>query len=162
MKKGLLLLLVSFLLIPSVSWGQSAKNSFRQDFINATDAYTKGQYANATDLYEKVLASGVESGNLYFNLGNSYYKQGDYGKARLNYERAMQFIPRDSDLQYNYQFLMSFIKEKEYDKENFAKKLFFEIVRDFTFAEVEFMQTHAVPLPPETAFELIPWRNTGL
>ncbi len=137
MKKTAFILFVSFLLITSVSFGAVEKDSLKQDFSNATEAYTKGDYAAAKDLYEKVLAGGIESGNLYFNLGNSYYKLGNYGKARLNYEKAFQFIPRDSDLQYNYQFLMSFIREKRYDKENLLKRLFTDFIRDFSFGELE-------------------------
>ena len=52
-------------------------------------------------LYEKILAGGHESGNLYFNLGNAYFKTGDVGRAVLEYERALRLIPRDPDLHAN-------------------------------------------------------------
>ena len=52
---------------------------------------------------EKILQSGFESGELYFNLGNAYYKSGSIQKAILNYERARQLLPRDEDVQFNLQ-----------------------------------------------------------
>jgi tetratricopeptide (TPR) repeat protein len=47
------------------------------------------------------LASGHESGPLYFNLGNAYFKTADVGRAVLQYERALRLIPRDPDLHAN-------------------------------------------------------------
>jgi len=47
--------------------------------------------------------SGFESGELFFNLGNAYYKNGNIQKAILNYERARQLLPRDEDVQFNLQ-----------------------------------------------------------
>ena len=57
-------------------------------FFRANTLYTQGQYAKAIEAYEAVLQSGLVSGNLYFNLGNSYFKAGQVGRAILNYERA--------------------------------------------------------------------------
>jgi tetratricopeptide (TPR) repeat protein len=61
-------------------------------------AYTAGDYNTAIILYESVLDGGVESGALYFNLGSAHYQSGALGQAQLNFRRAQQFIPRDSDL----------------------------------------------------------------
>jgi len=49
----------------------------------------------------------LESGNLYFNLGNAYFKAGERGKAILNYERARRLIPRDPDVQANLAYAQS-------------------------------------------------------
>ncbi len=38
---------------------------------------------------------------LFYNLGNAYYKQGDHGRAILNYRRAQQLAPRDPDIEAN-------------------------------------------------------------
>lgn len=70
-------------------------------FFRGNTLYTDEQYADAIAAYEKVLATGVESGNLHFNLGNAYFKQGDVGRAVLAYERARRLIPRDPDLHAN-------------------------------------------------------------
>ncbi len=44
---------------------------------------------------------GVHSVKLYYNLGNSWFKQGRMGKAILNYNRALLLDPTDEDTQYN-------------------------------------------------------------
>ncbi|OGW96968.1 MAG: hypothetical protein A2Z81_06205 [Omnitrophica WOR_2 bacterium GWA2_45_18] len=79
-------------------------------FKQANEAYTGGNYPEAIRLYEEIVRNGYESGELYFNLGNSYYKAGQAGKTVLNYERAKRLIPRDSDLISNYEYVVSQIK----------------------------------------------------
>lgn len=70
-------------------------------FFRANALYSAEQYANAIGLYEKILAAGVESGAVHYNLGNSYFKTGDVGHAVLAYERAERLIPSDPDLTAN-------------------------------------------------------------
>ena len=76
-------------------------------FFQANTFYTQGQYAAAAEAYETVLQSGLGSGNVYFNLGNAYFKAGQAGKAILNYERAQRLLPGDPDLAANLQFARS-------------------------------------------------------
>jgi tetratricopeptide (TPR) repeat protein len=80
-----------------------------QLFYEANSAYKQARYAEAVEDYERLIESGLESGNLYYNLGNSYFKKGELGKAVLNYERAMVFIPNDSDLRFNYEYTLSLL-----------------------------------------------------
>ncbi len=78
------------------------------DIFNKANAlYKENKYAAAALEFEKIPQLGLESGNLYYNLGNSYFKQGQIGKAILNYERAGRFIPGDSDLKSNYDYSRS-------------------------------------------------------
>jgi len=70
-------------------------------FNAAGEEYKAGQYGPAIDLYNEILSGGYESGALYYNLGNSYFRQGEIGRAILNYERARRLMPRDSDLNFN-------------------------------------------------------------
>ena len=76
-------------------------------FFQANTLYTQGQYAAAAEAYETVLQSGFASGHVYFNLGNAYFRDGQAGKAILNYERARRFLPSDPDLAANLQFARS-------------------------------------------------------
>ena len=78
-----------------------------QEFISAGEAYKHGDYPKAIELYDHILREGFESGHLYYNLADSYYKKGEVGKAILNYERARRLIPRDSDLLFNLQYAAS-------------------------------------------------------
>ncbi|MFQ5665539.1 MAG: tetratricopeptide repeat protein [Candidatus Binatia bacterium] len=76
-------------------------------FFHANALYKDGQYTAAAKEYEQLLLAGLASGNLYFNLGNSYFKAGQKGKAILSYERARRFIPNDPDLAANLAYARS-------------------------------------------------------
>ncbi len=82
-------------------------------FFRANIYYTNGDYARAAEENESLLAAGLRSGNVYYNLGNAYMKMGQMGKAILNYERARQYIPRDSDLMANYRYARSLMKRAD-------------------------------------------------
>ena len=68
---------------------------------SANQLYTAGHYTEAATIYEQLIAQGGRDSALYYNLGNSYYQQGDLGRAILNYQRAAQLAPRDQDIQAN-------------------------------------------------------------
>jgi len=70
-------------------------------FSEANQAYAEGDYQNAIKLYSDILGQGVESGEVYFNLGNSYYKTNDIGRSILYYEKARKFIDGDPALEQN-------------------------------------------------------------
>ena len=63
--------------------------------------FESGQYDQATQIYQQIISQGVQDSAIYYNLGNVYYKQGDLGRAIVNYERAALMNPRDSDIQAN-------------------------------------------------------------
>lgn len=67
----------------------------------ANGLYQEGRYPEAIRLYERLVARGVRESVLFYNLGNAYYKQGDLGRAILNYRRAQRLAPRDDDLRTN-------------------------------------------------------------
>lgn len=58
-------------------------------------------FARAAGLYERLLAENGENGRLYYNLGNCFFRQGDYARAVLNYRRAEEFMPNDGNLRRN-------------------------------------------------------------
>ncbi len=82
----------------------------RAKFYHANTYYFEGKYDKAIKAYQEAINLGFESGSLYYNLGNSYFKKGELGEAILNYEKAMRLIPRDSDLKSNYEYARSLIK----------------------------------------------------
>lgn len=67
-------------------------------FDEGNQLYQNGEYENALEKYLAITESGFESGELYYNIGNTYYKLNNIGKAVLNYERARRFLPEDDDL----------------------------------------------------------------
>jgi tetratricopeptide (TPR) repeat protein len=74
-----------------------------QTFEKANGLYQEAKFAEAIRLYESIVRNGYVSGELYYDLGNAYYKAGDIGRAVLNYERALRLMPNDEDLQHNLQ-----------------------------------------------------------
>lgn len=73
-------------------------------FFQGNAAYAAQDYNTAIGHYEAALRQGVASANLFFNLGNAYFKAGQLGKAILNYERAQWLAPRDADIAANLEF----------------------------------------------------------
>lgn len=74
---------------------------------SANQAYQKKDFTTAIQQYEAILQQGYQSEALYYNLGNSYYRTNDLGKAVLNYERALLLDPNDADTQHNLQLVQS-------------------------------------------------------
>ncbi len=80
-------------------------------FDEANKLYETGKYAEAAAAYNNLLNSGNKSAEVYYNLGNAYFKEKKTGLAILNYEKALKLSPRDADIKYNLEFAGSFIKE---------------------------------------------------
>ncbi|HEX7585952.1 MAG TPA: tetratricopeptide repeat protein [Prolixibacteraceae bacterium] len=69
----------------------------------ANEFYTKDQFKQSIDVYNQILMTNMESPEVYFNLGNAYYKTGQYTLSILNYERAKLLSPDDEDIAFNLQ-----------------------------------------------------------
>jgi tetratricopeptide (TPR) repeat protein len=78
----------------------------------ANQLYSESKYEEAIATYKEILDSGLESGALYYNLGNAYYKQGKLPYAILNYERAALLNPQNKDIRYNLEMANSQIIDK--------------------------------------------------
>jgi len=70
-------------------------------FKAANQAFQSEKFELAIESYEKIVAEGIQSKEVYFNLGNSYYENKQIGKAILNYERALKISSKDPDIKYN-------------------------------------------------------------
>ena len=88
----------------------------------ADSAYVRGEYQKAVGLYENLLREGG-SPDLYYNLGNAYYRTDDIPHAVLNYERALLLSPGDRDIRFNLQLARS----KTIDKITPEQEMFFVI-----------------------------------
>ena len=101
----------SFFLTPTLQAATKAE---------ADSAYAQEHYQKAAQLYEEVLTQGVNA-DLYYNLGNAYYRQDNFTKAILNYERALLLSPGDRDIRFNLQMARS----KTVDKITPESEMFF-------------------------------------
>lgn len=68
---------------------------------SANNAYSKGNFETAINYYEKIINNGYEATEVYYNLGNAYYKSNKIAFAILNYERALKIAPDDEDIKFN-------------------------------------------------------------
>jgi tetratricopeptide (TPR) repeat protein len=73
---------------------------------DADSAYVRGEYQQAIKDYEALLKKGA-SADLYYNLGNAYYRTENITRAVLNYERALLLSPSDRDIRFNLQMARS-------------------------------------------------------
>ena len=91
------------------------------DYEKANKAYMAGFYENAISIYERILENGVAAPDLYYNLGNAYFKIDDIPSAILNYERALKLDPGNEDYQYN----LRVANNKIVDKIDILPELFY-------------------------------------
>jgi tetratricopeptide (TPR) repeat protein len=89
------LMLSSCFLLPA--WATEPTDLFAQ----ANRAYSDRQYEQAVQLYDSILAQGLVSAEVYYNLGNAHYKLNHIAEALLNYERALRLEPDHDDADFN-------------------------------------------------------------
>lgn len=89
-------------------------------FDSANASYAAGNYKKAIEQYENLVHDNLTSAELYFNLGNAYYKSDNIGLAILNYERAKKIDPSDEDLITN----LKLANQKTEDKIDATPQLF--------------------------------------
>lgn len=88
-------------------------------YRRGNEAYLHGDYKEAVLAYEQVAALGVVSEDLYYNLGNAYYKQGALGPAIYNYERALEVErsgPGADDARYNLEAAREVVRRRSEDR----------------------------------------------
>jgi len=91
------LLAVTLLLVASAARADRPEEAWRR----ANDAYLRGNYTAAVTAYEQLDREGLVSSDLFFNLGNAYYRSGALGRAIWAFERAVALDPDDDDARYN-------------------------------------------------------------
>ena len=95
-----LLTLACFLMLPAL--GILAQEPSSTDLMAAANGrYERGEFAEAAQQYENLIAMGYEDTALYYNLGNAYLEGGDPGRAILNYLRAEELSPRNPNVRAN-------------------------------------------------------------
>ncbi len=110
--KSVLLTFIILLYVPTLTHAITKEN--------ADSEYSKGNYQQAIYDYEELLKSGA-SAELYYNLGNAYYRTDNITRAIINYERALLLSPSDDDIRFNLQMARS----KTIDKITPKSEMFF-------------------------------------
>ena len=93
-------------------------------YNEANALYRQGEFRKAAGRYEEVVSRGVRNGNVFFNLGNAYFKAGETGLAILAYERALRLMPDDEDVLANLRFVNAVKEDKSPDDDlNLATRI---------------------------------------
>lgn len=103
--KKYILIIIAIVFAPIV-FAQSALK------IKGDSLYTAGNYVEASNTYRQILDQGFESADLYYNLGNAYYKQGLLSSAILYYEKTLKLRPFDKDARYNLELSQQYTVDK--------------------------------------------------
>lgn len=104
--KKIVLIIISILCITNNLLAQDVR------FANANSLYQNGKFEEARNSYLEILKTGVQSPELLYNLGNSFFKTNDYASAILYYERAILLAPNDADLKANLELANAQIVDK--------------------------------------------------
>lgn len=117
--------------------------------INAQSLATKGDsaymnkdYHKAITLYEDALKTEGVSAAILYNLGNTYYKAGNNGKAILCYERALMLDPNDNDIITNLNLVRNKLIDKTVENQSLIVKVWNSIINIFdanTWAWITFV-----------------------
>ncbi len=94
--------------LPGLLFGQDYK-AFIQE---AEQYYAEAKYDSATIAYQRVLDAGYHSAELYYNLGNSFYKQNKNPSAILYFEKALKLDPSNDDVIFNLELANTRIQDK--------------------------------------------------
>jgi tetratricopeptide (TPR) repeat protein len=71
------------------AFGQSVWGQADNEFAKANQAYARRDFKEAISGYESLIRTGQWTANIFYDLGNAYFRTGDFGRAILNYERAL-------------------------------------------------------------------------
>ena len=113
MKTVIVFTFLSLLVCAASVWPQGETQPLERNtiFFRANDYYSKEEYAAAIKDYEQLVNAGIRSANIYYNLGNSYLKTGNKGRAILYYERAFKMRPRDANIRANLDHARSLVED---------------------------------------------------
>lgn len=101
----------------------------------AITAYNEGDFYTAIRLIEGEIKlakqDGRESAELYYNLGNAYFRVNELGYARLNYERAALLAPSDRDIKHNIDYVTTRIEDKILEVDTLFLSVWFNAVQNW-------------------------------
>ena len=80
--------------------------------FRANQAYLEDRYEEARGMYETIVEEEHLNGHVFFNLGNTYIRLGELGRAILSYRKASELLPRDGDLKANLEYARSLTKDR--------------------------------------------------
>jgi tetratricopeptide (TPR) repeat protein len=102
------------------------------EFAKANQDYAQGNFKDAISGYETLVRSRQWSANLFYDLGNAYFRTGDFGRAILNYERALALEPNHPEATANLQIARDEVRALEMQKSWRERYLLFASTNQYT------------------------------
>ena len=119
---------------------QSFSDQKVEKFHAANARYNDSDYSGAIQLYEQIASEKWQSGYLYYNLGNAYFRAGMVGKSIWAYNKALELSPRFDDIKYNLEIVNTKIKDRiTLPPEFFLVDFYIQLKNYFTFFEWLFL-----------------------
>src|SRR5438105_1332971 len=113
----------------------AAASSFAQtDFDKANQEYAQGHFKEAIAGYGMLVRSGQWSANLFYDLGNAYFRTGDFGRAILNHERALALERHHPEAAANLQIARDEARALEMQQSRPERYLEFASVNQYSIA----------------------------
>src|ERR1700736_3777360 len=103
-------------------------------FAQANQEYAQGQFKEAIADYEALVRSGECSANLFYDLGNAYFRTSDFGDAILNYERALALDPHHPEATANLQIARDEARALELQQSRLERYVRFATTNQYTIA----------------------------
>ena len=103
------ILLLGFLFAASLVM---ATPNCKSPIVQGSLAYREGNFEKAIELWQTCVEQGFQSADLYYNLGNAYFRDGRVGFAVLYYESALRLNPANEDYLHNLKFVQGLTKDK--------------------------------------------------
>ena len=94
MKKIIFAINIIWMVSPSIL---SAQINVENIFSQANELYNKGSYIEAINNYKEIIKNDFHSAELYYNLGNAYYRLDSIASSVYYYEKALQLNPNDRE-----------------------------------------------------------------
>lgn len=104
-------LIITYIFFIFLSFAVSAQDNY--DLLHkANDSYIAENFGQAIEDYDSILSTNYEAAELYYNLGNAYFKDNNLPMSIVNYERALRLAPNDEDIIYNLKHANLFVQDE--------------------------------------------------
>jgi tetratricopeptide (TPR) repeat protein len=104
------------------------------EFTNANQEFSQGHFQEAIAAYETLVHQGQQNANLFYDLGNAYFRTHDFGRAILNYERALALDRHHPEATANLQIARDESRALELQPTRFERYLQFATINQYTIA----------------------------
>ena len=133
-KRTILFILVSIFVL--FAGAESESQDVLDLFQQANQYYEQGEFQKAIESYQNIIQGGFFNSEVYYNLGNAYFRKGELGNAILNYRRAERLDPRDQDIKANIEYVKLYTLDKiEFESANIFSTILKSILNSATLDE---------------------------